>query len=189
MNIITRTTIIGLLIIIASTMVGCTSTPAVHSIYDQGTDFSQYKTYGFLDSLEPKDQQYSTIVAKYLKQAIVVELEKRGMTASEQPDALIGFNIHKAEKIKAYNTPAMGQSRYYGYRSMHGYAYGANFATETHISQYTEGTLNIDVVDRARKQLVWEGVAIGRLNKQPPDNLQEYVQTIVTSVFMEYPVQ
>ena len=45
------------------------------------------------------------------------------------------------------------------YGAWGGYGYG----TETHVSQYEEGTFNIDVVDAKKQQLVWEAVAVGRI--------------------------
>lgn len=44
---------------------------------------------------------------------------------------------------------------YYGYRR--GYYspwVGYSYATETTVSQYTEGTFNIDIVDARRQQLI-----------------------------------
>jgi len=36
----------------------------------------------------------------------------------------------------------------------------------TEIRQYTQGTLGIDAVDVARRQLVWEGFALGRVTER-----------------------
>jgi hypothetical protein len=56
------------------------------------------------------------------------------------------------------------------------------------VSQYTEGTLNIDVVDRKQKQLIWEGAAIGLLNDEIPDDIEAVVQQTVRSILAEYPI-
>lgn len=53
---------------------------------------------------------------------------------------------------------SMMHGGYYGYRRGYydpwmGYGYG----TTTQVSQYTEGTINIDLVDMAQKRMVWEG--------------------------------
>lgn len=175
--------LIGLSFILSA----CSSSPKIHSISEDGVDFKQYKTYAFLESLGPKGEQYSTLTAKYLRESIAREMKNHGFTAqAENSDILVGFNIHKQSKIDTYEVSSP-PVQYYGYRSMYGYASGPSFGSDTRIVQYTEGTLNIDLVDRERKQLVWEGVAVGRLKQKPPENLEEVVSDIVRSIFAEYP--
>jgi Domain of unknown function (DUF4136) len=164
---------------------GCESTPTIQSLYEKDIDFNQYKTFNFLDEFNPKGEQYTTIIAKYLQTAITHELKQRGLQQADSPDLLVGFNVHTKEKVNVTSTPSSG---YYGYRRYYGYSYAMNYNTETRVRQYTEGTLNIDIVDRAQKQLVWEGIAIGRLKKKLPDNVQERVDKIIASMFLEYPV-
>jgi hypothetical protein len=77
---------------------------------------------------------------------------------------------------------------YYGYRGgfydpWGGYGYG----TETHVSQYTEGTFNIDLIDARQKRLVWEGIGIGRITDSTFENLEERVKAGVPKFFAMYP--
>jgi hypothetical protein len=65
------------------------------------------------------------------------------------------------------------------------YGYG----TETHVSQYTEGTFNIDLVDNARGQLVWEAVGKGRVSQKDLENLREGVMKGVPKYFARYPFE
>jgi hypothetical protein len=51
-----------------------------------------------------------------------------------------------------------------GYCGGWGARYGN--ATETHLSQHTQGTVIIDLIAHARKQLVWETVGIGRVSEE-----------------------
>ena len=77
---------------------------------------------------------------------------------------------------------------YYGYRGGFYDPWGGyGYATETHVSQYTEGTFNIDLVDAKRKQLVWEAVGVGRITKDTMENLQERVNEGVPKFFESYP--
>lgn len=164
---------------------GCETSPTIQSNTEQNTDFTRYRTFAFLDKLTPKGQQYSTLTGKYLRLAISEELRRRGLSESEDADLLVGFYVHTQEKIESHTTPSTSVG-YYGYRSRYGYGWGVG--TETRVTQYTEGTLNIDVVDRARKQLIWEGIAIGRLKKKAPENLQQRINDVVTLIFEEYPL-
>ena len=77
---------------------------------------------------------------------------------------------------------------YYGYRGGYyggwgGYGYG----TDTHVSQYTEGTFNIDLVDARKQQLVWEAVAIGKVTDKVMDELEQRVANGVPQFFDLYP--
>lgn len=165
----------------------CTTAPRVHSIYEQGVDFSKYDTFSFFQSHEPKGEEYLSLNDKYLRQAITQELKARGLRESENPDLLVGFNISTKEKISSTTYPSAPLG-YYGYRSRYGYTYGLGYGSETRVSQYTEGTLNIDVVDREQKQLVWEGVAVGRLKDKPSQNLKAEVFDVVSAIFDKFPV-
>jgi hypothetical protein len=48
--------------------------------------------------------------------------------------------------------------------------------------------LNIDVIDAARKQMVWEGLAVGRVTDKTMDNLKPAIGEAVTAIFSKYPV-
>ena len=165
----------------------CASKPKIHAVYEEGIDFTQYKTFSFLDALEPSGQQYTSLVSKYLRNAITAELEARGMTENDDGEVLIGFHISTKEKITSHTTPTVNAS-YYGYRGRYGYSYGAGYGSETRISQYTEGTLNVDFVDRKQKQLVWEGVAIGRLKEKQTEDLEGDTNETIRMIFEKFPV-
>lgn len=177
----------GVLSASAAIMSGCSTAPKIHSIYEQGIDFTQYKTFAFLDSHEPKGEEYVSLNDKYLRDAITQELLARGLTESDNSDLLVGFHVSSKEKISSTTYPSASMG-YYGYRGRYGYSYGMGYGTETRVNQYTEGTLNIDVVNRKKKQLIWEGVAVGRLKDKPSEDWKAEIFTTVDSVFKEYPV-
>jgi hypothetical protein len=83
---------------------------------------------------------------------------------------------------------AVGVGRgYYGYRAGMYSAWPA-YADQTTVTQYKEGTLNIDVVDVARKQLVWEGVVTESVTQKTLDNIQLAIDTAVAAAFAKYPI-
>ncbi|CAM5218253.1 DUF4136 domain-containing protein [Alishewanella longhuensis] len=47
---------------------------------------------------------------------------------------------------------------------------------------------DIDVINPARKQLVWEGIAEGVLNKQDIEQPRESMARVVNQIFGQYPV-
>jgi len=175
-----------LLAVLAS---GCSSQSKLRSAYDDSVDFSQYKTYNFYEGAGPSSDNYQSLFSTYMVAAINREMQARGYTLSDNPDLLVNFNANLQDKTKVTTSPSMGMSGgYYGYRGGYydpwrGYGYG----TETHVSQYTEGTFNIDLVDPKTKMLVWEAVGVGRINDDTFDNLQEKVNAGVPRYFALYP--
>lgn len=178
---------VGVIAVSGLMLSACSTSPRIHSVYEQGVDFSKYDTFSFFQNHEPKGEEYLSLNDKYLRQAITQELTARGLRESETPDLLVGFNISTKEKISSTTYPA-GPLGYYGYRSRYGYTYGLGYGSDTRVNQYTEGTLNIDVVDREQKQLVWEGVAVGRLKDKPSENLKKEVFDVVSAIFNKFPV-
>jgi hypothetical protein len=172
-------------------LAGCASTPDVRSDFDRSVDFSQYKTFAFANPLGTDRSGYQTLVSQHLKAAARRELEARGMRLDESaPQVLVNFNAALSEKLRVSPMPAptmgLGFGRgYYGYRMG---MYGTFPLYEERVSQYTEGTLNIDIVDARRKQLVWEGVVKGTVTQKTMDNLQPAIDAAVTAAFARYPV-
>lgn len=171
----------------ALTLSGCSSGPDIRSDYDRAADFSGYRSYNFIDGAGPDGQGYQSLFTKYMLAAISKEMESRGYTRSDNPDLLVNFNAFIQDKTKVTTTPS-SMGGYYGYRGGYygpwgGYGYG----TETHVSQYTEGTFNIDLIDARKKQLVWEGVGVGRITEDKLKNLEKSVNEGVPKFFANYP--
>ena len=165
---------------------GCANVPEVRSDFDRTADFSQYKTFGFASPLGTDRRGYQSIVSQHLKAATQRELEARGLRlASAAPQLLVNFSASLNEKMRVTSMPLMGMG-YYGYR---GGMYSAwpMYRDQTVVMPYTEGTLNIDVVDAARQQLVWEGVVTGVVTQAALDDVQSAIDAAVTAAFLKYP--
>jgi PBP1b-binding outer membrane lipoprotein LpoB len=52
---------------------------------------------------------------------------------------------------------------------------------------YQVGTINVDIVDAARKQLIWEGVAEGRVSEEALANPKVTINAVVTEMMRQYP--
>ena len=175
---------------IALLLASCASKPTIESDYDRTIDFGQYKTFGFFNPMGIENPNYSSIYGSIFRDAIGKEMESRGYMQSENPDLLINVSGRLQEKTKVTTTsdPYMGGG-YYGYRRG---AYGAwggyGYGTSTHVSNYTEGTVNVDMVDRAQKRMVWEGVAVGRINeKNTSDQTRANIYSGIQQMFAGYP--
>jgi hypothetical protein len=167
---------------------GC-STSNLRSDYDQSADFGSYSTYNFFENAGPGGGNYQGFFAQYMIEAIEIEMEKRGYTKADDPDLWVNFNGILQEKTDVRTVPASpSMGGYYSYRRgfydpWATYGYG----TETHVSQYTEGTFNIDIIDNARDKLVWEAVGKGRVSQKDLENLRKGVMQGVPKYFALYP--
>jgi len=168
----------------------CASSTEIRSDYDHSVDFSQYKTYGYYSPLGVENPNYSSLLGQMFRDAIDAQMLPRGYVKSDNPDLLINVSARLEDKTKVTtHTDPMMYGGYYGYRGgmydpWGGYGYG----TSTHVSQYTEGTVNVDMVDIKQKRMVWEGIAIGRIKeKQKSGELREDVMTGVAEMFEGYP--
>lgn len=166
-------------------LASCASGPSIYVNADPAANFSTYRTYNFMSPLGTDRPGYSSVLSQYLRAAASRELEARGYQKSDSPDLLVNFNVQTKEKIQT-NTMSTGPAYggYYGYRS--GY-YGTWGGYETQVTQYTEGTLTVDVVDAGRKQLAWDGTAVGRVHEEARKNLQGAVDKVMAQIFEKFP--
>lgn len=173
---------------IALAAAGCASTPNTVSNVNPDADFSQYKTFGFFDPLATDEQNYESMASNFLKVAMSQQMDLRGFAYSDNPDLLVNFYINTEEKIRSRSMPSVGG--YYAYRDPFFYdPFLAYPAYETHIDQYTVGTLNIDVVDSNSKKLVWEGMVSGRVTDSAIRNLEQTIDEAVAAIMENFPVQ
>ncbi len=178
-----------LLVLAFISLAGCASGPKILYDYDRSANFGAYQTYNFMEDAGPDTGDYQSFFTRYMIDAITIEMEKRGYTKSDNPDLLVNFNANLQDKTKVTQSSAPMNSGYYGYRGGHysGWGVGYGYATETHVSQYTEGTFNIDLVDNAKHQLVWEAVGVGKVTEKALENLEQGVKEGVPRFFAGYP--
>lgn len=179
-----------LIVLVMAVQAGCASKPTIQSDYDPNVDFSEFSSYGFFSPMGIENPNYSSIYGAMFRDAIGKEMESRGYVLSDDPDLLINVSGRFTDKTRVTTTsdPYTG-GYYYGYRR--GYYdpwYGYGYGTTTHVDNYTEGTVNVDMVDRAQKRMVWEGVAIGRVNeKKSSAERRATIYDGVKEMFAGYP--
>ena len=173
-------------------LAGCASSATIIGDYDDGADFGSYQTWDFIKDAGPDYVGYESLFSRYMMEAITIEMDKRGYTKSSNPDIFLNFNAYVQDKTKVTQSPSMGSPMgmggYYGYRGGYYDAWGGyGYGTETRVSQYREGTFNIDIIDAKRMQLVWEAVAIGKITDKHRENLRQTVMDGVPKFFSLYP--
>lgn len=169
-----------LVLAILGVTVSCSSV-RVSSDYDREADFEAYKTYAF--TKEALELPVGDINRKRILQAVSNELTAKGLTASEQPDVWISLHVKAEEKQNATATTVSPYGARYGYRWGMGFS-----ATDINIEQYVEGTLFVDMIDVAKKQLVWQGRGVGTLDPDASaEKREQNINNAVTRIFTEYP--
>jgi hypothetical protein len=165
---------------------GCETGPTIRADQDPGANLSIYRTYGFVAPLSTDKAGYSTVLSSRLKQAVSREMDGRGYRYVESGgDLLINFfvNVEEKTEIRSYPTgPSYGG--YYGYR---GAMYGGWGGYDVQTVNYKAGTLSVDVVDAAKKQLVWTGIAEGRVSQEARDNPGAAIDRVIGEIFAKYP--
>ena len=173
-------------LIVSLFLAACASSPDIRTDYDPNANLAQYSTYNFFDPLGIDNPGYSSIYGSVFKNAISRELDAQGFVKSNNPDVLFNVSAILKDKteVSTYNNPApMG---YYGYRRGF-YGGWGGYNTSTHVDQYTEGTFNIDMVDVAAEQMLWEGVAVGRIKEERTnEELTQNINEAVAAMFEEF---
>ena len=183
MNLLARALFLSTVMMLG--LAACATGPTVTADYDRSANFASYRTFGFYSPLGTDQSGYQSLVTQTIKSAVRAQMESRGYVHTESnPDLLVNFNAKLARQTQVTQMPTT--SMYYGYRR--GYYGGwGGYGYETRVDQYTEGTLNIDIVDAKRQQLVWEGVAVGRVTKKTQDERQAAINAAIAEVFAKYP--
>ena len=168
---------------------GCATTSAPNSRidYDKKADFSVYRTFGFPKETGTDRGGYSTLVTSYFKSSVTTAMEARGYKYTEDhPDLLVNFYMNTRERTET--RPQPNATLGYGY---YGYRYGLYNAwpmyDDDRTVTYKVGTINLDIVDAEKKQLVWEGVSEGRVSEEAMANPKVTVNAVVTELMRQYP--
>jgi hypothetical protein len=171
-------------------LAACATTPTrdITVDYDRKADLGAFKTYGFPAELGTDRAGYSTLITTYFKNAVDREMQRRGFVYEEKdPDLLVNFFANVRDVADVRRTPRFSFG--YGY---YGYRYGLYSAwpyyhDDVDTVHYKVGTANIDIVDAERMQLIWEGVAEGRISRDDMKNPQVAIDSVVTELFQRFP--
>jgi hypothetical protein len=149
----------------------CSSVRVV-SDYDSITDFSKYQTFAFYKPGIDKSK-ISDLDKKRIMRQIEASLKAKGMIISKNPDLLVSLFTKERERIDVYN------NNFYGYGAWYG---GGSSITST-----PEGTLYIDLIDRSKNELVWQGIGKGDLIMSNVEKREARIKEIVTKILAQYP--
>jgi hypothetical protein len=147
---------------------------SVNFDYDTEYDFSGMKRYAYLPI--KSIGTVSELKVRRFIDAVNTELQNQGYTLStDNPDFLIA--LHSATKEKTDVTDW-------------GYGYGGWYGgyRDIDVSQYTEGTIFVDIVDPESRNLVWRGTATSAVDDSAsPDKQNQQFAQIAARLFSNFP--
>ena len=174
-------------IAVALLVAGCASGPSIRADYDKTADFGKYRTYGFVAPATNDTTQFKSLAQQTMQNAASREMESRGYTRSETPDLVINFKGKLEEKTDIESTPAPYYGPGWGYGGWYGAPYGGFGGTEVTTHRYKVGTLVMDVVDREKRQVVFQGGVESVVTNKMLENREQAINAAVAHIFSRYP--
>lgn len=174
--------------LIVAMLGACASGPRIRIDRDPAADFAIYRTYNFASELGTDRAGYSTLVTADFKRAVSREMEARGYRLAENPDLLVNFFTSVRDATSVQSIPVVVGVDYYRYRNGL-YVAWPLYGNDVRSTNYRIGTATIDVVDAARKQMIWEGTAEGRLSSKAQKDPGPAIDKVVAEIFERYPAR
>ncbi|MDB4049347.1 DUF4136 domain-containing protein [Luminiphilus sp.] len=164
--------------IVIATLAACATKPPEAVVdFAPDYDFSQPKTIAFYALSGEVTGNNPTELTDFqrdrIDSALQSSLEARGLVFVENTrdaDLLLSWHLNLMEKtdVKSYNNPSygasMGYSRYNRY-SMYN-CYNCMGQTDVRVTEYTQGTFIIDMIDPEEKASVWRSVTQSKLKEE-----------------------
>ena len=180
----TRQRIAAAALVACAMLAGCTSTPAIRSDYDKTADFGKYHTFGFIDHTDAK-----SLVIQTLETAATREMEARGYTVSDKPDLVVNFTGKLEDRTDVQSVPGPYYGPAWGYGGWYGAPYGAYAYNNTQVTtrHYKVGQLVMDIVDREKRQVVFQAGLERTVTKEMQQNRDQALTKAVGLLFGSYP--
>lgn len=158
--------------VLTITVLSSCSTLKVWSDFDTKTNFDKYKTFAYYKK-GIKSVDLSDIDKQRILSAIDSQLKRKGYTNSKHPDLLVSIATNAEEYIE------------YGNLS------GSFSMWPSRKRTFTKGVISIELIDYAKKKLVWQGTASGVLDfintKEASTNKEKQIKAFVTEIMAKYP--
>ena len=173
----------------AALLAGCASQPKVLSDYDKSADFAKYRTFGFVTQVGADSTEFRSLAVQTMQAAATRQMEMRGYALSDTPDLVINFTGKIEEKTDVESVPAPYYGPGWGYGGFYGAPYGGwgGVGTQVTTRRYNVGTLVMDIVDREKRQAVFQGSVSDVVTKEMMENREAAITGAVNRIFASYP--
>ena len=141
----------------ATLLVACSSVK-VQTEFDNAANFTAYRTYAYLPR-GPGPEQAEAARDARLREVVVQSIDKalgakgfRKVNPDQSPDLLVAVHGFASNRIEV-------QSYGYSYAATPYGFYPGLSTPAVDVRQYADGTLIIDLIDAAKREMVWRGTA------------------------------
>jgi hypothetical protein len=151
---------------------GCGPSIKTQSDFDPEMDYQSYQKFVWVSEnpmvlAMAAPPTMSPFLEERVMVAIAGSLTAKGFAEVDDPegaDFAVGFTIGTQDKVRVTSYP----STYGGYYGHRGYYYGGG--SDVRVSNYTEGTLAIDIFDVSTRKPAWHGWGSGTVGKPIKDD-------------------
>jgi len=173
-----HTTIILLALLVAA----CASVQTTYD-YDKSADFKKGMTYAWDKHVQ--DLAIDQLNKDRIINAVEKEMSLRGYTKSDNPDFLVDFHV-KLQQEESATATTMGPGGY----GRWGYGWGGGFSTTTvDVNKYLDGTLFINLIDKASEKIIWQGRGEKTLDDNlTPEKRDAQINSGVAAIFKNFPI-
>ncbi len=184
-------------VILIYIIAGCASTYKAKVSFDKNTniDTANYKTFAWLlpEKVMSPDEDFNPVMKLRVDEEIEQAFIAKGyqlISEPEKADFTVSYTVGNRDKIKVSSYPATYNARFAWGRGYYGGYYGGMYPThmhnETHVRQYTEGKLAIDVYDVQAHQPAWHGWATKRLSSSEKESPSMVIKDVVSEVVAQF---
>ena len=154
-------------------LVGCAGQIQTNTTYDDSADFAAYRTFAQAPAPTYATDMpgYSEITGRNIQEQIAKNLQQKGLQPAGWDDADLQVSFTLGGQARQ-NTEYWGGWGWYG-------------AGEVETENYVQGSLVIDMADRAKKRLVWHGYGSENLFSQSASD--ETLARAVDAVLAKFP--
>jgi hypothetical protein len=154
-----------------------------HVGYDKNTDFSEIKTFAYIDTIETSVMDSAPPVHEMIKLLIIKQLQDGGMTwveEDENPDVCVTYHTNEQEAMKMNVT-------LYKYHYSYGWFWSPYWGSGMDVSVFSQGTLVVDVWRPDTEDLIWRGIAVGVVANDPtPKKAQKTIEKALDLMGKEF---
>ena len=174
--------------VMALVVAGCSSAFRVHTMVSPDARFTSLVNFRVLQVPRPRDSRpeagaydpmvNNSIANRALREAIVGVLVSHGYVQTErEPDFAVAVYASAREKLDVqqwdYGYPFGVRRRWPGY-------------PQQTVTEYTEGTVIVDVIQPVSRDLLWRGSGSTRLSKDPSEDVKE-LQKLAEAIMKKFP--
>ena len=179
---------LGFVFLLAS----CGST--AHIEKDDNTDFSQYKTFAWIEKEGKQDHSRTNdLTERKIREAVNKELEKTGWRESKnRPDVLLSYDV-LVEKSVAQRSDPVYSSPFtrtfynpYSRRFVNVYYPSRFMGYDNYDVPTREGTVTISMIDTKTDKTVWQGWTTDEINSRNMSSKE--IQNSVKAIFRKFDI-